>query len=505
MWRRCYLLLRDTSMNPSLLLGMGRTRTRQQAERYQALKNTTIQAAFPHLAACWVGPCWGTVMVTPHHISPTCIRMAVWRCSQCLQEFEMSIAKFVDQHGVCPLCNKPQRQAETPEKAKSDDGETGGIENNDKAPAAASSSSSSSGNDVYLKAPRMIHSNYRSVLHSNPEWEGRNIQPMLAQKWEAVVGQLTSAGKEKNGEPQELLLASPKIDGIRCLIGYNERRKEPQFFSRGGILLECCHGLLPLVMPLFEADPTLVLDGELFAPKCNFEELNGLVRRLEKFTTPEMREKQAQLLEYFAFDIMYSAHLSASNAPFGERYRLLKKLIPVCGARRISAYQHDAEKRKIIRAKKHTDAAEGAVKLYHVPAAQVSAEEMDEVLEEACSQGFEGVMIRRPSFPYEHGKRSFGLLKYKTMHDAEYRVVDFLPGQGKFKGCLGAFVCETKDGIRFNATPKATHEHRLALWNKREKLLGQYLTVQYQELSSQDVPRFPIAKSVRGASEDEWM
>ncbi|RNF18012.1 putative DNA ligase [Trypanosoma conorhini] len=508
MWRRwsCVLRAAPAPLDPSLLFGVGRPRTKEQAMKYQEMKNTSIQAAFPHLAACWVGPCWGTVMITPNHLSPVCTKIAVWRCSECLQEFEMSVAKFIDQHGVCPLCKKPQRKPEAadaePEAKGSPTAET---KSGDAGSESAAATSASPNNGVaYAKAPRMIHTNYKSVLHDNPEWEEINIQPMLAQKWESVAAQLLNPGP---GEEKELLLASPKIDGIRCLIGYNQRRKEPQFFSRGGILLECCHGLVPHVMPLFEADPTLLLDGELFAPLCNFEELNGLVRRLAKFTSPEMRQRQAQLLEYFSFDIMHSAQLSAPNAPFSERYQLLKKLIPICGAKRISAYQHDEQKRKIIRRKQHPDttAAEGAVKLYHVPAAQVGAEEMEEVLEEACSQGFEGVMIRRPGFPYEHGKRSFGLLKYKTMHDAEYRIVDFLPGQGKFKGGLGAFICETKSGIRFNATPKTTYENRRALWSKRERLLGKYLTVQYQELSSQDVPRFPIAKAVRGASEEEFL
>ncbi|KAF5218607.1 hypothetical protein ECC02_008463 [Trypanosoma cruzi] len=510
MWRRCSCLGRAIvqSVDPSLLFGAGRPRTKQQAEKYKELKNTTIQAAFPHLAACWVGPCWGTVMITPHHISPLCLKIAVWRCSECLQEFEMSIAKFVDQHGVCPLCKKPQRSLEAPNKepettnGSSTEGKNGDF--NLGSAAAMKMTTTTKNEVVYAKAPRMIHTNYKSVLHDNPEWEEINIQPMLAQKWETVAAELLNPGP---GEEKELLLASPKIDGVRCLIGYNRRKKEPQFFSRSGILLECCHGLVPHVMPLFEADPTLVLDGELFAPQCNFEELNGLVRRLEKFTTPEMRERQAQLLEYFSFDIMHSSQLSSSTAPFSERYRLLKKMVPTCGAKRISAYQHDEEKRKIIRQKQRPDnaAAEGTIKLYHVPAAQVGAEEMDEVLEEACSQGFEGVMIRRPGFPYEHGKRSFGLLKYKTMHDAEYRIVDFLPGQGKFRGGLGAFICETKTGIRFNATPKTTYENRLALWGKRQELLGKYLTVQYQELSSQDVPRFPVAKAVRGTSEEEFL
>lgn len=80
-------------------------------------------------------------------------------------------------------------------------------------------------------------------------------------------------------------------------------------------------------------------------------------------------------------------------------------------------------KKKVIRAKYKESASTADVngkkiKVYHVPAAQVHPEEMNDVLSEACSQGFEGVMIRRPSFPYEHGRRSFGLLKYKQMHDS---------------------------------------------------------------------------------------
>lgn len=56
---------------------------------------------------------------------------------------------------------------------------------------------------------------------------------MLAQRWEIIADELLD--KSKKGK--ELLLASPKIDGIRCLVGYNQQRHEVQFFSRGGIIL----------------------------------------------------------------------------------------------------------------------------------------------------------------------------------------------------------------------------------------------------------------------------
>ena len=63
--------------------------------------------------------------------------------------------------------------------------------------------------------------------------------------------------------------------------------------------------------------------------------------------------------------------------------------------------------------------------------------------------GGEGLMLRRPGSRYEVG-RSSSLLKVKTFHDAEARVVGHLPGAGRHKGRLGALDCEMPDGTRFS-------------------------------------------------------
>lgn len=438
-------------------------------EALSELRRRTLTDAFPHLAACWVGPCWGSVLQTPSALSPLSSRRAVWRCANCFKEFEQVISTFTSSGGKCTHCGKEQ-----PKNAQA---------------------VSKEGKPVFEAAPRMIHQNYKSVLAVNPQWAHVNIQPMLAQKWE-LVAKLLQGNTSK-------LLASPKIDGIRCVVGYNAERDELQFFSRGGIVLECCHSLVPRLHPLFKADHRLMLDGEIFAPRCNFEELSGLVRRLAFRCTPEIRRKQADLLEFFAFDIMYSSELK-DNAPFAERYQLLKQLIPTCGAKRISNYQHDHRRKKVIREDFHSN--DDGNRIFHVPAALVLPHEINGVLKEGCAQGFEGLMIRRPEYPYEHGKRSFGLLKFKEMHDAEYKVVGVVPGEGKLKDSLGAFVCVTKDGYEFHAPPKVSAPQRLRMWKQRNQYVGKWLTIQYQELSSQDIPRFPVAKSVRGGDDrKEWL
>ena len=61
----------------------------------------------------------------------------------------------------------------------------------------------------------------------------------------------------------------------------------------------------------------------------------------------------------------------------------------------------------------------------------------------------EGVILRAAGSAYEAG-RSSTLLKVKTFHDAEARVVAHVAGRGKHKGRLGALAAELRDGTRFN-------------------------------------------------------
>ncbi len=101
------------------------------------------------------------------------------------------------------------------------------------------------------------------------------------------------------------------------------------------------------------------------------------------------------------------------------------------------------------------------------------------------SLGGEGLMLRRPQSLYEVG-RSSSLLKVKTFHDAEARVIGHAPGTGKHKGRLGALVVELADGTRFNVGTGFSDAEREA-----PPAIGAVITFRYQELSNDGVPRFP--------------
>jgi DNA ligase 1 len=108
-----------------------------------------------------------------------------------------------------------------------------------------------------------------------------------------------------------------------------------------------------------------------------------------------------------------------------------------------------------------------------------------EELRRVESLGGEGLMLRKPGSPYEVG-RSTSLLKVKTFHDAEARVIGHAPGAGKHKGKLGALVCELPGGITFNVGTGLSDAERA-----NPPALGAVITFRYQELSDDGVPRFP--------------
>ncbi|MBS2002570.1 MAG: DNA ligase [Cyanobacteria bacterium SZAS LIN-5] len=105
--------------------------------------------------------------------------------------------------------------------------------------------------------------------------------------------------------------------------------------------------------------------------------------------------------------------------------------------------------------------------------------------------GGEGLMLRKPSSKYEIG-RSFSLLKVKSMHDAEARVIEHLPGTGKHQGRLGALSVELANGIKFSIGTGFSDAER-----NNPPPIGSVVTFRYQELSDRGVPRFPAYVRMR--------
>lgn len=76
--------------------------------------------------------------------------------------------------------------------------------------------------------------------------------------------------------------------------------------------------------------------------------------------------------------------------------------------------------------------------------------EIDSFFDYYISDGKEGIMLKSPGNIYQ-GKRVSDILKRKQELTADLRVIGYEEGTGKYKGMLGALICETADGkLRVN-------------------------------------------------------
>lgn len=237
----------------------------------------------------------------------------------------------------------------------------------------------------------------------------------------------------------------PKLDGCRCL-SLNGKK-----WSRQG------KEFIPEVVAhlMFNTDGHTI-DGELLLP-AESGGFQDSMKAIKKFR-PEASPK----LEYHVYDLI------DVNADFPTRYGMLCDLVQKAPAN---------------------------VKL--VPTYTVGNEE--EIFEHHArftSAGFEGTMIRSHKGGYIIGQRNVQLLKHKDFMDDEFVVIDVLEGGGKEKGCA-IFVCETPAKTPFNVRPQGSAESRKKIFADRKNYIGQPLTVRFQNLSDDGVPRFPTGIAIR--------
>lgn len=126
-------------------------------------------------------------------------------------------------------------------------------------------------------------------------------------------------------------------------------------------------------------------------------------------------------------------------------------------------------------------------------------DKLNRYLNKFLKEGYEGLIWRRAHNHYYHGKRTAKdceFFKMKKMEDAEFQVVDFTEGKGKQKGCV-VWICETENGQEFRAKQIGSFEKSREYFENGNEYVGEMLTVTYQELTKDGIPRMPVAKGFR--------
>ncbi|HDR8453962.1 TPA: hypothetical protein QC364_000754 [Bacillus cereus] len=265
------------------------------------------------------------------------------------------------------------------------------------------------------------------------------------------------------------VIATPKLDGNRCVIFTNDNG-EIELLSRSGQVLE---GYTEIV-EAFKAFPKgIVYDGELLA--INNEGLNS--KELFQKTQKIVRTKGEKTgVMFHAFDMLPIEDFKKGgcSTPCLLRKNALESIVEKYG-NDLVAY----------------------VKPLYI--GMFDEEIIQKLSEDACEQEEEGIMVQLADAPYQL-KRTFDILKVKVFESADLRVVDMYEGEGQNIGKLGGVIVDYK-GYTVRVGGGYTKDEREDIWSNPDMVMDKIVEVQYFKESEDQYGnlslRFPVFKTIR--------
>ena len=268
-------------------------------------------------------------------------------------------------------------------------------------------------------------------------------------------------------------LISRKLDGVKALFYYKDG--EILTASRGGEDYNASTTHLredPRLLAFFEANPTVILDGELFKRGKTLQQISGAARM-------EKNAYDCDWLEYWIYDC-YVADRPDLKAI--ERYVILLNQLSENFDIPLYESTEDDEKEWAIKILVHKS-VEGwpSIMLEH---------------DKYVSEDFEGACITDPEKPYKPGSRGNQLIKIKKYKSEDFKVVGYKLGLRGSEDMT--FTCELEDGRTFEAMPcgdRATKAEYVE--NFEEKYKGHKVECTFFNYSDDDIPTQPKARVFR--------
>lgn len=260
------------------------------------------------------------------------------------------------------------------------------------------------------------------------------------------------------------VLASPKLDGIRCLV-------------LNGKVLSRSFKEIPnkYIRFMLENIPT-GLDGEIMLRDKNasFQEITSAVMSVEG--KPDFI--------FHVFDYVKDS----LETPYIERMQHLFNLDVPSYVKKV------------------------------LPKLITDHDKLERYEEEQLAAGFEGIMVRLLDGPYKCGRsteREAFLLKIKRFKDGEATVLDFVPkmhnnnplekdefGNAKRSSAKAGLVAtamlgtlkvvDIKTGIDFEVGTGFTDAMRKEIWENRHDYIGKTVKYKYQDVGVKNKPRIPV-------------
>lgn len=283
----------------------------------------------------------------------------------------------------------------------------------------------------------------------------------------------------KDGDESKLefpLLASPKLDGVRCIL-------------KDGVALSRTFKLIPnrhVQEFLSNLPKNLILDGELIVGSPCDQNV------MQSTSSGIMTRDGIPNFRYYVFD-----HIpEINNTPFKERYMELEGYMG--GLDNLLASRVSLLKQSII----------------------MSMEDLIAYEEFCIKAGYEGIMIRGLKSPYKFGRatlREGYLIKLKRFLDAEASIIGInelmhneneldhdnfgyakrssMQGNLRPGNTMGSIrVKDLESGLEFDIGTGFDSELRKNIWGNRHELMKYATIIKYKYFPSgiKTLPRFPV-------------
>ena len=273
------------------------------------------------------------------------------------------------------------------------------------------------------------------------------MKPMLAHKFD-----------NSRVDWSQPVYIQPKLDGVRCLF-----TKDGAYSRAGNKFMNLVHIELAL-LPFFNNNPDVVLDGELYNHKLkhDFEKIISLVRKQKP--TADDRLNAQHLVQFHVYDYFDGVKYDSYKTRMQQLVtsNIYGPSIQYVGSKLVDSYNYAREL--------HTW---------------------------NLADGYEGSIIRLDGL-YKHG-RSYDLMKFKDFSDAEATIVGYELGKGKRTGTLGKFLMMDDEGVQFGCPPGKGYNYKdLAnmLLNIND-YIGQRATFTYFQRTQAGSYRHPLFKCIR--------
>lgn len=254
---------------------------------------------------------------------------------------------------------------------------------------------------------------------------------------------------------------SRKHDGVRCMLFYKDG--EVKTSSRGGQDYDIPTTYIrtdPFIKQVFNENPELILDGEIYKHGWPLNKISGLCRLMNVVDD----HKQ---LKFHCYDIV------DEKTPFKDRLKKLKAID-----------------------KNNTSDKLVIVKHYQLDSTKPLKEQIMSYHDAFIADGYEGAVVRDGNAVYKCEARDRRMQKIKLFSDDEFKIKGLVEGLRDEDLC---FLMETKEGYEFKAKPIGDRQLKQYYRDNIDSIIGKTGTVKFFGYTNTEnpVPNLPVFKCVR--------